>query len=90
MFRSSIVVRVTRAVRRRPTTDTRIRRLTDDDAVLVAYGLTRTASGTIKDIDVRMQISAITAELPTPSEVARVKDILRAADWAVADDGEAP
>ncbi|MCV7178090.1 DUF3349 domain-containing protein [Mycolicibacterium sphagni] len=90
MFRSPIVAHVAKALGLRSSAGAQPRCLSEDDAAAVAYGLTRSSAGAINGIDIRVQISMITGELPTPSEVRRVKHLLTAADWLVADQFDSP
>lgn len=90
MFQPPIVAHVAKALGLRSSAGRQPRRLSEDDAAAVAYGLTRSAAGAINGIDIRVQISMITDELPTPSEVRRVKHFLTEADWLVADQFDSP
>lgn len=67
------------------------RRLSNDEAVAVAHELTQ--RGDFDDIDIGVAITQITDELPSPTDIERVRTRLAAKGWPLdepRDDGARP
>jgi Protein of unknown function (DUF3349) len=62
------------------------RRLSDDEVVAVASELAAHGTMPIDGTDIRVAISKITDEMPSPADTDRVKRRLEAAGWQVSDD----
>ena len=54
------------------------RRLTDDEAQQVARGLARCHPARVSDVDIAAAILAVTDELPSSDDIARVRRVSRA------------
>ena len=61
------------------------RRLSDDEVVAVATELISTGGAPVQGTDVRVAISKLTDELPSPQDTERVKRRLAAVGWPVSD-----
>jgi len=61
------------------------RRLSDDEVLAVATELISTAGAPVQGTDVRVAITKLTDELPSPDDTERVKRRLAAVGWPVSD-----
>jgi Protein of unknown function (DUF3349) len=61
------------------------RRLSDDDVLAVATELISTGGSPVQGADVRVAITKLTNELPSPDDTERVKQRLAAVGWPVSD-----
>ncbi|MDT5186447.1 MAG: hypothetical protein QOJ20_2864 [Mycobacterium sp.] len=61
------------------------RRLSDDEVVAVATELISTGGAPVQGTDVRVAITKLTDELPSPEDTERVKRRLAAVGWPVSD-----
>ena len=61
------------------------RRLSDDEVVAVATELMSTGYTPVEGTDVRLAITKLTDEMPSPEDTERVKRRLVAAGWPVDD-----
>jgi Protein of unknown function (DUF3349) len=61
------------------------RRLSDDEVVAVATELISTGGAPVQGTDVRVAITKLTDELPSPQDTERVKRRLTAIGWSVSD-----
>jgi hypothetical protein len=61
------------------------RRLSDDEVIAVATELISTGGAPVQGTDVRVAITKLTDELPSPEDTERVKRRLAAAGWPVSD-----
>jgi hypothetical protein len=66
------------------------RRLTDDEVIAVATELISTGGAPVQGTDVRVAITKLTHELPSPDDTERVKQRLTAVGWPVNDSSGAP
>jgi hypothetical protein len=65
------------------------RRLTDDEVVTLASELVGTGELPIDATDIRVAITHLTAEMPSPADTERVRARLLAAGWPVSDEFDA-
>ena len=63
------------------------RRLSDDEIVELAHRLSSGGARWASHIDTGREVLRITDELPTPAELHRVADKLRATGWQIDDSG---
>jgi Protein of unknown function (DUF3349) len=61
------------------------RRLTDDEVIAVATELISTGGAAVQGTDIRVAITKLTNELPSPDDTERVKQRLTAVGWPVSD-----
>jgi hypothetical protein len=61
------------------------RRLCDDEVIAVANELVAGAEDPVDGIDLRVAITKLTNELPSPEDTERVKQRLAAVGWPVTD-----
>ena len=61
------------------------RRLSDDEVIAVATELVSTGQTPVKGTDVRVAITKLTDDMPSPEDTERVKRRLVAAGWPVTD-----
>jgi hypothetical protein len=61
------------------------RRLTDDEVIAVATELISSGGAPVLGTDVRVAITKLTNELPSPDDTERVKQRLAAVGWPVSD-----
>jgi hypothetical protein len=66
------------------------RRLTDDEVIAVATELISTGGAPVQGTDVRVAITKLTDELPSPDDTERVKQRLAAVGWPVSDISGSP
>jgi hypothetical protein len=66
------------------------RRLSDDEVIAVATELISTGGAPVQGTDVRVAITKLTDELPSPDDTERVKQRLAAVGWPVNDSSGAP
>ncbi len=66
------------------------RRLSDDEVVALASELAADGHMPIDGTDIRVAISKITHEMPTPADADRVRRRLEAAGWPISDDFDTP
>jgi Protein of unknown function (DUF3349) len=66
------------------------RRLTDDEVIAVATELISTGGAPVQGTDVRVAITKLTDELPSPDDTERVKQRLAAVGWPVSDTSGSP
>jgi hypothetical protein len=66
------------------------RRLSDDEVLDVATELAASGRLPIDATDIRVAITRLTDELPTPADIDRVKGRLSAAGWTVNDQFDRP
>jgi hypothetical protein len=66
------------------------RRLSDDEVVAVATELISSGGAPVQGTDVRVAITKLTNELPSPDDTERVKRRLAAAGWPVSDPSGSP
>lgn len=59
------------------------RRLSDDEVREICHELLASGMIPADRIDIAVEITKLTDELPTPADVARVRDRLRAKGWPV-------
>ena len=62
------------------------RRLTEDEVISVATELISDRSSPVDGIDVRVAITKLTDEMPSPEDTERIKRRLVAVGWPVTDD----
>jgi hypothetical protein len=61
------------------------RRLSDDEVIAVATELISTGGAPVQGTDVRVAITKLTDELPSPDDTERIKQRLAAVGWPVSD-----
>jgi hypothetical protein len=61
------------------------RRLSDDDVIAVAGELIGSGNNPVDGTDVRVAITKLTDEMPSPEDTERVKQRLAAVGWPVSD-----
>ena len=61
------------------------RRLSDDEVIAVATEVLSGRSGPIEGTDVRVAITKLTDDMPSPEDTERVKQRLAAVGWPVSD-----
>jgi hypothetical protein len=61
------------------------RRLTDDEVIAVANELISAGYTPVEGTDVRVTITRLTDDMPSPDDTERVKRRLTAAGWSVTD-----
>jgi hypothetical protein len=66
------------------------RRLSDDEVIAVATELISTGGAPVQGTDIRVAITKLTNELPSPDDTERVKRRLAAAGWPVSDPSGSP
>jgi hypothetical protein len=66
------------------------RRLTDDEVIAVATELISAGGAQVQGTDVRVAITKLTDELPSPDDTERVKQRLAAVGWPVSDSSGSP
>jgi hypothetical protein len=66
------------------------RRLTDDEVIAVATELISTGGAPVEGTDIRVAITKLTNELPSPDDAERVKQRLAAVGWPVSDSSGSP
>ena len=66
------------------------RRLTDDEVIAVATELISTGGAAVQGTDIRVAITKLTDELPSPEDTERVKQRLTAVGWPVSDPSGSP
>ena len=66
------------------------RRLTDDEVIAVATELISTGGTPLQGTDIRVAITKLTDELPSPDDTERVKQRLAAVGWPVSDPAGSP
>ncbi len=66
------------------------RRLSDDEVIAVATELLSGRNGPVDGTDVRVAITKLTDEMPSPEDTERVKQRLAAVGWPVSDSFGSP
>ena len=66
------------------------RRLTDDEVIAVATELISTGGAPVQGTDIRVAITKLTHELPSPDDTERVTKRLTAVGWGVSDSSGSP
>jgi hypothetical protein len=64
--------------------------LTDDEVIAVATELISTGGAQVQGTDIRVAITKLTHELPSPDDTERVKQRLTAVGWPVSDSTGSP
>ena len=66
------------------------RRLSDDEVITVATEVLAGRNGPVDGTDVRVAITKLTDEMPSPEDTERVKQRLAAVGWPVSDSFGSP
>jgi len=66
------------------------RRLSDDEVITVATEVLSGRNGPVDGTDVRVAITKLTDEMPSPEDTERVKQRLAAVGWPVSDSFGSP